>query len=233
MSERFQAPSRFGFILLESGVTHRHMWVLLFASFVSIALATFDAFGTPYVLSESIGVPIAQQGAVIGRLNVYTEIVLLMVFTPFGALSDRVGRRAVYAFGFLCLGISYLLFPYAESVSELAVYRIMYSLGLAGVTGMLATVIADYAVPEHRGRMVGLTGMLNGLGIVMSALLLARLPSLFVSYGHDNYTAGQYTLFVVAGLCFLSAVVVSRGLKPGAAAQQAEHLPFRELISPT
>ena len=73
---------RFGFIGLEPGVTVRHMWVLLYASFVSIGLATFDAFGMPYVLSENVGVAIEEQGAVVGRLNVYTEILLLMVFTP-------------------------------------------------------------------------------------------------------------------------------------------------------
>ena len=68
------------------------------------------------------------------------------------------GRRAVYAFGFCCLGITYALYPYATSLTELAIIRIFYSLGIAGVTGMLATVIADYTVAEHRGRMVGLTG---------------------------------------------------------------------------
>ena len=207
--------NRFGFIGMEPGVTPRHMWVLLYASFVSIGLATFDAFGTPYVLSENVGVAIQEQGAVVGRLNVYTEILLLMVFTPFGVLSDRIGRRAVYAFGFGCLAVGYALFPYATSVAELALIRIFYSLGIAGVTGMLATVIADYSIAEHRGRMVGLTGVMNGLGIVTSALLLAKLPSVFVGMGYSSYQGGQFTLFIVAGLCVFSALVVSLGLKPG------------------
>lgn len=117
-----------------------------------------------------------------------------MIFTPFGVLSDRVGRRVIYAAGFFFLGASYALFPLASSVTELALIRVIYSLGLAGVTGMLATVIADYVMPEHRGRMVGLTGLFNGLGIVTSALLLAKLPSVFVSNGYDDYTAGLYTM---------------------------------------
>lgn len=221
---------RFGPILLEPGVTRLHMGILLYAAFVSIGLATFDAFATPYVLSESIGIPIGEQGAVAGRLNVYTEILLLMVFTPFGVLSDRIGRRAVYAFGFGCLAISYLFYPYASSVAELAVVRIAYSLGIAGVTGMLATVIADYSIPEHRGRMVGLTGVMNGLGIVTSALVLARLPSVFVDMGYSGYVAGQYTLFIVAGLCLLSAVIVGRGLKPGVPTLPGERPAARHLF---
>jgi MFS family permease len=221
---------RFGFIGLEPGVRARHVWVLLYAAFVSIGLATFDAFATPYVLSEGVGIPIGEQGAVVGRLNVYTEIVLLMVFAPFGVLSDRIGRRAVYAFGFGCLAAGYLLFPYATSVTELAAARVLYSIGLAGVTGMLATLLGDYAIPEHRGRMVGLTGVLNGLGIVVSAIFLARLPNVFVGMGYDGFTAGQYTLFIVAGLCALSACVVGFGLKASTAVAPESRPPVRELF---
>ena len=163
-----------------------------------------------------MGVGIQKQGGVVGRLNVYTEILLLMVFTPLGVLSDRIGRRWVYAIGFSCLAISYALYPYATSVNELVLIRIFYSFGIAGVTGMLATVIADYAIAEHRGRMVGLTGVMNGLGIVTSALLLAKLPSVFVGMGYSPYQGGQFTLFIVAGLCVLSALIVGRGLKPRA-----------------
>jgi len=222
--------NRFGFIALEPGVKARHMWVLLYAAFVSIGLATFDAFGTPYVLSENIGVGIEAQGGVVGKLNVYTEILLLMVFTPFGVLSDRIGRRKVYAIGFSCLAISYALYPYATSVNELILIRIFYSLGIAGVTGMLATVIADYTAAEHRGRMVGLTGVMNGLGIVTSALLLAKLPSVFVGMGYTSFQGGQFTLFIVAGLCALSALIVGKGLKPGLPVVKSERRSPRELF---
>lgn len=221
---------RFGFIGLEPGVMPRHVWVLLYAAFVSIGLGTFDAFATPYVLSENVGIPITEQGSVVGRLNVYTEIVLLMVFAPFGVLSDRIGRRGVYAFGFTCLAIGYALFPFATTVTELALIRVIYSLGLGAVTGMLATLLGDYAIPEHRGRMTGTLGVLNGLGVVMSAVFLARLPKVFVGMGYDDYTAGQYTLLIVAGLCLFSALMVGFGLKGSTAVPAASRPSVRELF---
>ena len=82
------------------------------------------------MLSTALGVPITEQGAMVGRLNVYTEVVLMLIFTPLGVLSDRIGRRAVYAFGFSCLALSYALFPYATSETELALIRVIYSVGL-------------------------------------------------------------------------------------------------------
>jgi MFS family permease len=230
MSASNITPNRFGFIGLEPGVRTRHMWVLMYAAFVSIGLATFDAFATPYVLSVGLGLPIEQQGAVIGRLNVYTEIILLIVFTPFGVLSDRIGRRAVYAFGFCCLAAGYSFFPYAETVTELALARVLYSLGLGAVTGMIATLLGDYAIPAHRGRIVGLTGVVNGLGIVCSAIFLARLPSVFVERGYDAFTAGQYTLFIISGLCIFSAIVVGFGLKSSTAIAPENRLPVKALF---
>lgn len=221
---------RFGFIELEAGVRPGHVWVLVYAAFVTIGLATFDAFATPYVLSESVGIPITRQGAVVGRLNVYTEIVLLLIFTPLGVLSDRIGRRVVYAFGFACLGAGYALFPYAGSEAELALIRVIYSIGLGAVTGMLATIIGDYAVPRHRGRLVGLTGVMNGLGVVLSAVFLARLPRVFADAGYDDLAAGRLTLFIVAGLCLVSAAVVGRGLKASTVVAAAEPPPVCALF---
>lgn len=221
---------RFGFIGLEPGVRSRHMWVLLYAAYVTIGLATFDAFATPYVLSTAIGVPAGEQGAIVGQLNVYTELVLLIAFTPLGVMADRIGRRAVYAFGFGCLALGYALFPYAETVTELALVRVIYSIGLGAVTATIATLLADYAVIEHRGRLVGFIGVLNGLGVVTGAALLGRLPKVFADLGYDDFTAGQYTLFIVAGLCLLSGCIVGFGLRPGTPVAKAERPGVRELF---
>lgn len=222
--------TRFGVIGLEPGVTARHMWVLLYAGYVTIGLATFDAFATPYVLSTALGIPTSAQGAIVGQLNVYTELVLLMAYTPLGVLADRIGRRAVYAFGFVALAVGYSLFPYAGTVTELALARVIYSIGLGAVTATIATLLADYAVVEHRGRMVGIVGILNGLGVVSGAALLGRLPKLFADLGYDEFTAGQYTLFVVAGLCLVSACMVGFGLRPGTAVAPEQRPGVRELF---
>ena len=221
---------RFGFIELETGVVPRHVWILLYAAFATIGLATFDAFATPYVLSTALGIPITEQGAMIGRLNVYTEIVLMLIFTPLGVLSDRIGRRAVYAFGFACLALSYALFPYATSETELALIRVIYSVGLGGVTGMIATLLGDYAVAPDRGKLTALVGILNGLGVVTGAVFLARLPRVFADMGYNEFQAGQYTLWIVAGLCLLSALVVAAGLRKGLAAAVTERQSFGELV---
>jgi len=66
------------------------------------------------------------------RLNIDAEIVPLMVFVPFGGLSDPIGRRVIYAFGLICLRLRYARLPSASSVTELALMRIICSLGRGG-----------------------------------------------------------------------------------------------------
>jgi MFS family permease len=95
---------------------------------------------------------------------------------------------------------------------------------------MIATLLGDYAVAESRGRLVALVGILNGLGVVGGAALLGRLPRVFSDLGYDEFRAGQYTLFVVAGLCLLSALLVGIGLKPGTAVPRAARPPVRHLV---
>lgn len=221
---------RFGFVDLEPGVLARHCWALVYAAYVTIGLATFDAFATPYVLSTAVGVPVDAQGAIVGRLNVYTEVILLLIFAPLGVLADRIGRRAVYAFGFMGLAVGYALFPYASSETDLALIRIFYSIGLGAVTGMIGTLLGDYAVPQDRGKFTALIGILNGLGVVSGAVLLGRLPKVFADMGYDEFTAGQYTLWIVAFLCILSALVVGFGLKAGTPVARAARPPVGDLF---
>ena len=72
------------------------------------------------------------------------EIVGLLLIGYAGALSDRVGRRPLFALGFIVMAAGYALFPFATGTVELFVYRFIYAIGVA-VSGVLFAVIAaDY-----------------------------------------------------------------------------------------
>jgi len=67
----------------------------------------------------------------------------------------------------ILLAIAYALYPLAQSVADLTLYRIIYALGIVAVTGGLATVMVDYPAERSRGKLIAITGFLNGLGIVV------------------------------------------------------------------
>ena len=56
----------------------------------------------------------------------------------------------MYAVGFLCLALSYALFPYASSEAELALIRVIYAIGIGGVAGMITALLGDYAIASDR-----------------------------------------------------------------------------------
>ncbi|MDH4074110.1 MAG: MFS transporter [Gammaproteobacteria bacterium] len=226
-----RAPGgKFWFIGLAPGVTRSNMWTYVLAAYGTIGLLTFVAIGTPYVLNANLGIAAAVQGQITGDLQLLNEVVMILAFAPLGILADRIGRREVYAFGLLAMGVGYILYPLATSVGELGAFRVIYAVGIAAATGMLGTVVADYPDNHSRGKLVAFGGVLNGIGVVTVTLGIGRLlPNWLVSHGYDTVAAGRITHWIVAGLCILLAVIVAIGLKPGTPVQAGERLPWRDL----
>jgi MFS family permease len=221
--------ARLGPIWLQPGVRPRHVLSLFFGAFTTIGLLTFIALTTPYVLTVGLHIPQGEQGAISGDLHVWQELATLLAFGPIGLIADRIGRRQVYAGGMLLMGIGYALYSFSSSVPELMAYRLIYAVGVAAATAMLGTVVADYPENRSRGIAVAITGVLNAIGIICVTVGLGRLPEIFVSRGAEAAAAGHYANFIVAGLCFLTALVLAVGLRPGLPVTRTVRPPFREL----
>lgn len=221
---------RIGPIHLAPTILPRHGWTFAVAAFFSIGLMIFVSIGQPYILNQHLGIPTDQQGAISGNLVFLTEIVTLLFFLPGGVLMDRVGRRAVYAVGFLLLGLTYVLYPLAQSVEALYGYRIIYALGVVAVAGGLSTVMADYPAERSRGKLVAIVGLLSGLGVVVVGQGFGALPKALMQSGFDGVAAGRITHFIVAAVTVAMAVLVAWGLKPGIPVSPAERPSARELL---
>lgn len=220
-------PARkFLFVELAEGIGRGHFGTLLYGAFSTIGLLAFVAIGTPYVLNVYLEVPPGEQGQISGDLAAWTEVVLLLVFGPAGVLADRIGRRQVFTVGFLFMGVAYALYPFASSLTVLTGYRMLYAVGIGLATAMLQTTLADYPADASRGKATALVGTLNGLGVIAFSVGLGGLMQMFVERGFAAEMAGYFTHGIIAGLCFVSAFVVGRGLKPGTMASHEERLPI-------
>jgi MFS family permease len=204
---------KFGPVATEPGVSTGNMWTLMYASLASIGVVTGMAAMTTYILTVNLSIPEDRQGAALAQLALWQEIALILAYGPLGVLADKFGRRIIYVAGFLTLALGYVLFPYATNMTELSVARLVYALGIGAVTGMLATVIADYGAEKDRGKLGALTGFLNGLGVVVVTLFIGKLPAIFVKSGVDDLSAGRQTMFIAAAVCVVSALVLWLGLQ--------------------
>jgi MFS family permease len=228
-SAEYVGPKRLG-LWLEPGISKANGWVLMYAAYVTIGLLTFVNNGQAFVMSAVLNLPADQQGTVAGNLAFVTEMVTIALIAPFGILSDRIGRRPVYAFGMIAMGIAYFLYPLAQSIENLTVYRLVYAVGTAAATGMIGTIINDYPQEPARGKMVAVTGIFNALGVITVALVLGRLPAVLERNGFDTFHAIEYAHWVVAGICIISAVIIATGLKKGTPVKHEEKLAIKDLV---
>jgi MFS family permease len=204
--------TRFLGIDLSDGVKRSHLLAYFCAAFISSSYAGALALLQPGLL-QVMDIERAQQAILTGNLSAMQEIVLILCFGVVGVLADRYGRKPVYAFGLLATAIGFTLYPHAQSISELVIYRLIIAFGTAAMIGMMVTVIADYSRDRTRGKANGLQGLIATLGAFLPPLL-GMLPRLFVGQGYDEATAQQLTFAVAGSLGVFGAVVVVIGLAP-------------------
>ncbi len=219
-------------VWLAPDVTLLHGWSLVAVSFFTIGLLTFVTIGTNHVLEVNFPhIPVDDYGKINGNLAFWTEIVQIIMFGIVGVAADRVGRRSIFAFGMLGMGLGYFLYPFADSLTELTAYRIIYALGISMATGMLGTIITDYPKEVSRGRLVAVVGIMNGLGVVLISVFLGKVfPAVLSANGFGPVDVNLYMHWGIVALCVLNAAVIHFGLKGGTPTKRHERPPVGELF---
>ena len=203
--------ARLGPIYWADGISRGNGYALVAAAFFLGIVSPYINFAQPYILTEHLGIPKAEQGGVSGDLAFWSEVILISMAGLMGAWSDKSGRRVVFAFGLVLVGISYVLYPLATSYGELLAYRVVFAVGIAAVGAMFVAVQAEYPEDKSRGKLVGLMGIISILGVFV-VVALAGLPARFTAAGATAVEAGRYAYWVTAVISLLAAALVWGGM---------------------
>ncbi len=222
---------RLGPIELAPGVSQSNVITKLYACFIGVAMFSGISFLQGYILTENLQIPRGEQGTLTGDLTVLAEITSIIFFAPFGVLADRIGRRPVYVFGILLVGLGYGLYPFAPNAAWLIVIRLIMSIGVAAAAGMMATLTNDYPLEKSRGKLIGITSMVNVLGTMFVAGVIGRIPVILTARDVDPVTAGQVMFLFAASLCVVTSVVARLGLKEGTPIAPKDRLPTKRLVT--
>jgi len=221
---------KIGILWMAPGISRGNFYAFLYTAFSTIGLLTFISVATALVLNTHLKIPTDQQGMISGQLVFWTEITQILLFGVVGIMADRVGRSHLLAIGMAVMGLAYFFYPFADTIGELTVFRVMYAVGLGTATGMLATVVTDYPQDRSRGKLVSIGGIFNGLGVIAVIAVLGALPQILVGAGYDEITASYYTHYTSFGLCLIGALVAWFGLKSGVPTRVGEeHIPLAKL----
>jgi MFS family permease len=216
-----------GTIQLAQGVTYRHAWVALYSSLTTMSLLVYINLIQPYLFIKVLELPMAQLGAATGRLASLHETVAIVSMLVIGALSDRLGRRLIYSAGFLLMGSGYFLYPLADTLVQLAVFRSVFAIG-GGIVLVMFTVLAiDYSQEVSRGKWIGLLNLGAGIGVLIMTLVMSRIPGMLERAGYEGSVAGRYVFWIASTLCMVTAIVLALGLKktrPAEVTQQPRFL---------
>jgi MFS family permease len=202
---------RLGPFWLAPGVSRANGLILLYTSFSTIGLVTWVNFANPYVFAL-LGVPPDRQGQLASLLVFLQEAVQIVLGGLIGALSDRHGRRVVLVGGLVLMAAGYAVYPLAGTELQLVLLRAFYSVGMTAATVMVSTSLAEYTQEGTRGRWMGAAGVCNGLGVVLTAVLLSRLPQFLASRGFGQAEALTLSFWCFAAYLVLLAAIARAGL---------------------
>jgi MFS family permease len=207
-------------------IRRSHVYSLFFVSFFGIAMMNTMGLLQPYVLNQILRIPPNEQGSLTANLLTLQEIVQVALLSLVGAMSDRFGRRPIFAAGFLFLALGYCLYPLAGGKYELAAFRLFVATGISCINAMLIAVGNDYPMEKSRAKMIAAVFICNGIGIATLPRLIGSLPQMFIQRGFDPVQGGRLAFWCVASLCVFLALIVLRGLKPGAPGQVSAREPI-------
>ncbi len=127
-------------------------------------------------------------------------LVSLLVRSPAGRLSDRVGRRAVIAPALAISSVSLVVLGLAESPARYLVAAALYGVGFGAGQPALLAMTADRVPPGARGRAMGTLYTAWELGISGGAILLGLCAPRF------GYTVTWWIAAMIAGAGALAAL---------------------------
>lgn len=218
---------RFLNLWISESVSRGNVLTLLFGSFFGIAMMSFVNASQPFLFEDVLQIPTNEQGPLAGDLTFIAEIVVICTIGFIGALSDKIGRKPIWVFAFVMLGLGYFLYPLAQDAAQLKLIRALFAIGLACNTAMLPAIANDYPVEASRGKMISVCFMLNGLGFIILLTPLRLLLPIITEYTDgDPYLTARYWIWSATGACLLVSTVLAIGLKPGAPSQLAKREPM-------
>lgn len=129
-------------------------------------------------------------------------ILLYLVFTvvtsllaiPAGILSDKYSRSKVLVPGYVIFGLVYLGFALLTSKPAIIALFVAYGAYNALISGAERALIAERAPAGLKGTVLGLYGMLQGIGLLLSSILAGLMWDLLGS-GAPFWFGGILGLF--------------------------------------
>jgi len=134
-------------------------------------------------------------------LSLVGEIVVILTCLFSGSLSDKLGFKLTYWFGFVVISIALAVYPLGSSLAVVFLFRVVFAIGASALGAMIPTVQGDYVAQNAKGRSSAMVGIAAGLGAVFAAIFLLRIPKMFARAGASTRWATTQAFWIVSVMC--------------------------------
>ena len=137
---------------------------------------------------------------------------------PFGAASDRFGRKRIIVIGLLLFAIGSLICALADNIYWMIAGRAVQ--GAGAISAAVTAFIADATREEHRTKAMAMVG--GSIGLTFAGSLVGA-PILYDLIGMDG-------MFYLIGFLSLTGIYVVMHIAPEAPPLPKKVAPFREVL---
>lgn len=146
----------------------------LLAASLGWLLDSFDVMLYALVLARLIvDLHLSKQTA--GLLGSVTLIAAAVGGLAFGLIADRFGRTRALMASVLIYAVFTAACGFAQTVAQLAVFRILLGFGMGGEWASGASLVAETWPAQHRGKALGLMQSSWAIGYALAALVVAAV----------------------------------------------------------
>jgi MFS family permease len=137
-----------------------------------ILLRAQEVFKTSVSTSKvgSIGHTTADALAILGY--VLFNLSFAVTAAPFGAISDRIGRKKVIMAGYVVYAVVYFALAFYCNVYSIWMIFIVYGLFESLTHGVTKAMVSDLASSEFRGTALGAANTIEGIGTLTAGVLM-------------------------------------------------------------
>jgi EmrB/QacA subfamily drug resistance transporter len=151
-------------------IDYRRKWQVMAAVAMGVFLATIDGSIVNVALPTLVRAFHTEfavvQWVVLAYLLTVTTLMLSM-----GRLGDMIGKKPVYATGFVIFTFGSVLCGLAPTIYWLIGFRVLQAVGAAMMMALGTAIVTEAFPPSERGRALGIIGSLVSVGIVVGPVL--------------------------------------------------------------
>jgi EmrB/QacA subfamily drug resistance transporter len=129
-----------------------------------------------------------------------------------GVLGDRIGRKKMLIFGMASFGLTSALCSFAQTSTQLIIFRSLMGIGAAAVQPQTLSIIQNVFEPRERGKAIGIWAGASGMAIALGPIAGGTLLKYF---WWGSIFLVNVPIVVVALVAIFFLVPDSRDPKPG------------------